>query len=139
MPHPIYSGPEWQAVRRLVLERDGHRCQLMCSTKCQGVATHCDHIVDVLDGGARLDPANLRAACRSCNIAQRNRRVAARARAARGEPPAIPTPSAPVLPTYYDEDGNVVVTEQGPNCDEPWYRDKHGRYRLAYTEPRTPW
>ena len=45
-----------------------------------GVRTHVDHLVNVLDGGARLDPANLRAACASCNIGKRNTEVAARAR-----------------------------------------------------------
>jgi hypothetical protein len=46
-------------------------------------ATHVDHIVDVLDGGARLDLSHLRRACAACNIGKRNTLVAARARAYR--------------------------------------------------------
>ncbi len=77
-----YSGPEWKAVRLQVLARDGYRCMIRLPG-CTGRATQVDHIVSMSNGGSRLDPANLRAACRSCNIAQRNIDVAARAR---GEP-----------------------------------------------------
>ena len=34
----------------------------------------------VPEGGPRLDPSNLRAACAACNVAKRNSEVAARAR-----------------------------------------------------------
>ncbi len=75
----------WRKVRLLVLERDGHRCQLRCSPKCKGVANEVDHRVSVSDGGARLNPTNLTAACKSCNISKRNREVAARARGVRAD------------------------------------------------------
>jgi 5-methylcytosine-specific restriction endonuclease McrA len=43
-----------------------------------------DHIIDWQDAPhLAFDMANLRATCRSCNSAQRNARVAARARAQR--------------------------------------------------------
>jgi hypothetical protein len=35
---------------------------------CQGTATVADHITRPQDGGAELDPSNLRAACRYCNL-----------------------------------------------------------------------
>jgi 5-methylcytosine-specific restriction endonuclease McrA len=79
MAKPEYSGPEWRAVRLVVLARDGYRCQIR-GPKCRIVATHVDHIRSISQGGSRLDPGNLRAACASCNIAKRNREVAARAR-----------------------------------------------------------
>jgi 5-methylcytosine-specific restriction endonuclease McrA len=88
-----YSSPLWKAVRLAVLERDGYRCQIR-GPKCTGMASHVDHVIDWRDGGAPFDPSNLRAACASDNIAKRNRGVAARARAARGEAGALPyTPS----------------------------------------------
>jgi 5-methylcytosine-specific restriction protein A len=79
---PIYRSPEWKRVRLVVLARDRHLCQIK-GPNCKGRATHVDHRIDWRDGGAWYDPANLRASCATCNIAQRNSRVAARARAYR--------------------------------------------------------
>lgn len=77
-----YDDPRWKAVRKAVLERDGHRCQIK-RPKCKTLATEVDHITAVSDGGAELDPANLRAACKPCNIGERNATVAARAKGIR--------------------------------------------------------
>lgn len=79
-----YRDVRWKAARLEVLRRDGYRCRIQLP-KCKTRATHADHIEDWRDGGAWFDPANLRAACASCNTAQRNTRVAARARAMRGD------------------------------------------------------
>ena len=71
---PAVSGAydsRWSAVRLVVLERDGWRCRLELEG-CTGVAEHVDHIVPLSEGGARLDPLNLRASCASCNL-RRNR------------------------------------------------------------------
>ena len=57
---------DWERVRELVLERDGHACQVR-GRGCRGTATTVDHVVPLARGGARLDPANLRAACATCN------------------------------------------------------------------------
>jgi 5-methylcytosine-specific restriction endonuclease McrA len=56
----------WQRVRLAILARDGYRCRLALPC-CTGVATEVDHIVELAAGGARLDPANLQAACKPCN------------------------------------------------------------------------
>lgn len=84
MTKATYRDPRWRKVRRLVLDRDRHLCQIKRS-KCTTKATEVDHIVAVADGGAQFDPANLRAACKSCNIGQRNERVAELAREARSD------------------------------------------------------
>jgi 5-methylcytosine-specific restriction endonuclease McrA len=89
MPRPEYAGPEWQAVRRLVLARDGYVCQVR-RPKCTFKATQVDHVVSVTNGGPRLDPSNLVATCRSCNISKRNSEVAARARSESGNGAAVP-------------------------------------------------
>lgn len=68
MPKPQYAGA-WQQVRRIVLARDGYRCQIQ-GPRCTGRATEADHIVALALGGARLDPANLRAACKPCNASE---------------------------------------------------------------------
>lgn len=52
----------WRALVARVLHRDGYRCAW-----CGGPATTGDHLVPLADGGARLDPGNVVAACLSCN------------------------------------------------------------------------
>lgn len=66
----------WHKVRKQVLERDGHRCQLGLPG-CTSSARHVDHIVPLAEGGARLDPDNLRASCQSCNLRRTAGRQAA--------------------------------------------------------------
>lgn len=79
MPAPgsPYSWP-WPKVRAAVLARDGWACRVEGPT-CTGRATSVDHIVPLSLGGARLDPANLRAACRGCQtwLTQATRRLRA--------------------------------------------------------------
>lgn len=64
----------WQRVRLVVLERDGHRCRW-----CGARATTVDHVRPLCAGGARLDPANLVAACVRCN-SRRGARYSSRRR-----------------------------------------------------------
>ena len=54
-----------QALRRKVLARDHHVCQLALAD-CLVSATEVDHIVPVFEGGTD-DVANLRAVCSSCH------------------------------------------------------------------------
>lgn len=58
----------WRKVRLLVLARDSYRCQL-----CGEYGDQADHIRALVDGGARLDPANLRCLCSPCNSARGGR------------------------------------------------------------------
>lgn len=72
---PWYEGP-WKRVRREILERDDHKCQI-ASPGCTRTATEVDHILPAaLDPTGRgwFDPDNLRATCRWCNL-QRNRKA----------------------------------------------------------------
>lgn len=64
---------DWRRVRLLVLERDGYRCKVQLPG-CRGDADAVDHIVPLEEGGARLDPSNLRACCGPCNNARRRGR-----------------------------------------------------------------
>jgi 5-methylcytosine-specific restriction endonuclease McrA len=57
-----YSGA-WPRVRRAILLRDRYRCWV-----CGGRATQVDHVVPISAGGPRLDPRNLRAICKRCNV-----------------------------------------------------------------------
>ena len=65
---------DWVKVRPLILARDG-RCMVR-GPRCTGAAEEVDHIVPLIEGGARLDLDNLRASCRPCNAGRHNRRVA---------------------------------------------------------------
>lgn len=67
-----YNDAAWRRVRKVVLARDDHTCQIK-GANCTGVATQVDHIVPITRGGAYLDPANLRASCKRCNVSRANR------------------------------------------------------------------
>lgn len=90
-PNPYDS--RWRKIRALILERDKHTCTIG-GTNCTTTATEVDHIVAIRDGGARLDPANLRASCKQCNVARANAhraRLADLARRGRDQaPPSRP-------------------------------------------------
>ena len=55
----------WERVRRVVLDRDGWRCQ-----RCGGYGKEADHIVPLEQGGAMFDQSNLQCLCRDCHIAK---------------------------------------------------------------------
>ena len=57
-----YAGG-WREVRKRILERDHYTCRW-----CHGYATEVDHVIPLTRGGPRLDPANLVASCKSCNL-----------------------------------------------------------------------
>jgi 5-methylcytosine-specific restriction endonuclease McrA len=61
---PFYSTPEFREWRDLVIKRAGNACE-----KCgrRGVRLFADHIKEIRDGGARLDPANGQCLCGSCH------------------------------------------------------------------------
>jgi len=59
----LYGSKAWRKIRLQVLARDLWACHW-----CGGEATVCDHLIRPEDGGMALDPLNLVAACRSCNI-----------------------------------------------------------------------
>ena len=60
-----YHSPAWPALRLRVLARDGYRCHW-----CSGPANEADHVVSLAEGGAALDPRNLVASCKACNMAR---------------------------------------------------------------------
>jgi 5-methylcytosine-specific restriction endonuclease McrA len=60
-----YASSLYRSNRRLVLERDGYRCQIR-APGCTTIATTADHVRPLAAGGSH-DLANLRAACRHCN------------------------------------------------------------------------
>lgn len=63
-----YSDPTYQANRRLVLVRDGYKCQIK-GPRCTVSATEADHI----DPHGPSEVWNMRASCRPCNAGKRDR------------------------------------------------------------------
>lgn len=61
----------WRALVRYVLVRDSFDCRIRLRG-CTKVATTGDHIVPLAQGGAKLDPLNVRAACLHCNSVRGN-------------------------------------------------------------------
>jgi hypothetical protein len=59
---------------------------------CTGHATEGHHVIDWRDGGARYDLDNVVAACKSCNVAEANRRRATALRRQREARPHTPLP-----------------------------------------------
>jgi 5-methylcytosine-specific restriction endonuclease McrA len=60
----FYSTPEFREWRDIVITRARNTCE-----KCgrRGVRLFADHIKEIRDGGARLDPANGQCLCGSCH------------------------------------------------------------------------
>lgn len=63
---PHYLTPEHEAWRKVVLRKARYRCEgLGCGAS--GVKLYADHVVEIKDGGAPLDPANGQALCARCH------------------------------------------------------------------------
>ena len=60
---PFYQSPEWRALRDQVISARGKQCE-RCSARGFVIA---DHKVEIRDGGARLDPSNIRLLCAKCH------------------------------------------------------------------------
>lgn len=61
---PFYSTPEWIALRDRVRREARGMCQV---AGCDRRGHIVDHIVEIRDGGAKLDRANLMYACAPCH------------------------------------------------------------------------
>ncbi len=65
---PHYSSAEHLAWRAAVIRRAGFQCE-KCTARGK---LYADHIVELRDGGAALDPRNGRALCASCHTKKTN-------------------------------------------------------------------
>ena len=92
MARPTPYDAQWRTVRLTILERDDHTCQLNLEG-CTHHADAVDHIVPLNEGGRRLDPDNLRAACTPCNSRRNRQRQTQLAQHALRAATGAPTPS----------------------------------------------
>lgn len=70
----FYTSPEWRGLMRSIKAKRGNWCQVCGS----GGRIYGDHIIELKDGGAKLDENNVRLLCHGCH-----QRKTAEARAAR--------------------------------------------------------
>lgn len=65
------SDTRWRRFRARILARDAYLCKVNLPG-CSGAAPlrggHVDHIIPLAQGGAKYDPANVRASCQHCNL-----------------------------------------------------------------------
>jgi 5-methylcytosine-specific restriction endonuclease McrA len=67
MGDPRYSTAAWQKLRKAVLARDGHVCQIQ--GRCRGNATSVHHLIPSSQAPELFwEPSNLAAACGRCNF-----------------------------------------------------------------------
>ena len=73
---PFYSSADWIRLRDQVRRESGNKCQM---PGCGKRGFIVDHIVEIKDGGAKLDRANTMMTCSSCHT---RKTVATRAKRA---------------------------------------------------------
>ena len=74
----LYSSPAWLGLMASLRKQRGNQCQ-RCDRK--GCRMFGDHIVELKDGGAKLDPANVQILCGACHTLKTNAERAKRMRA----------------------------------------------------------
>ena len=60
----FYGSTAWQQFRAQIIAERGYRCERDGSTPSR---VYVDHIKELKDGGAPLDPANVEVLCPSCH------------------------------------------------------------------------
>jgi 5-methylcytosine-specific restriction protein A len=81
---PVYHSKEWTALLAAIIQQRGRRCEdPACKTPGRtGMRVFGDHIKELKDGGAFLDPRNVMLRCGSCHtrktIEERAKRMATR-------------------------------------------------------------
>jgi 5-methylcytosine-specific restriction protein A len=84
----FYSSPEWRELLNAIIKVRGWICQDPRCTRPNGPwrRIYGDHIIELRDGGARLDPDNVLLRCASCHTRKTVEARAARQAAAPAGP-----------------------------------------------------
>jgi 5-methylcytosine-specific restriction endonuclease McrA len=68
---PFYESREWRAMAAAVKRQRRYRCEdCGLDGRSQPWRIHCDHVLEIRDGGERLDPLNLQLLCHACHNAK---------------------------------------------------------------------
>jgi hypothetical protein len=79
---PFYLSPEWRALLAEIIAERGRRCEDPgCRRLTPPTRVFGDHIVELRDGGARLDKRNVLLRCGACHTLKTAATRAARTRA----------------------------------------------------------
>ena len=62
-----YQSKKWKKLRKFVLERDKHLCQICLDGSRVTPGNVVDHKIPIKQGGAQLHPANLQTLCEVCH------------------------------------------------------------------------
>jgi len=81
----FYQSPQWRQLRAAVVAERGRRCERCGDTEMERI--HCDHVVEMADGGAPLDRRNIVLLCIGCH----NRKTADAVRVRQGGMPKTAT------------------------------------------------
>ena len=63
---PFYQSAEWKALVKAEIAKRGRKCEKCAAT---GYVIG-DHIIEIKDGGPKLDPLNVRLLCAKCHGAK---------------------------------------------------------------------
>lgn len=86
---PFYLSPEWKALMRHLIKVRGRRCEDGEHDRTkprEGVRLYGDHVIEIKDGGAKLDPANVMLRCATCHGRKTALERAKRAQGGGGHP-----------------------------------------------------
>lgn len=76
---PFYNSTEWRKLMARLFAERGRHCQDCGKSE---IKLYGDHVIELQDGGAPLDPTNVRIRCASCHTTKtgqaRARRLAER-------------------------------------------------------------
>jgi len=71
----FYLSPEWRSLMARLLAERGRRCEECGRVNCR---IYGDHVRELQDGGAPLDPSNVKLLCGACHTTKTSRARAER-------------------------------------------------------------
>lgn len=111
-----YGTARWRNLRARAIRRDGGQCAIPGCTSDMGLPrmTHVDHVIEIRDGGAFWDLANLQTVCRVHHYAKTIVKGGERVSGGGDRPP-----HGRICWNYSDGDGWSPASPHGNYCVVP--------------------